>query len=243
MMGDVQHDEVEELLGAYALDAVDADEAAAVEAHLASCPRCRAELDAHREVAAHLAQGGAPAPDLLWDRIADAIGGETPPPLRLVVDERRSAPPTRRRLARLPMASAAAVLVVALVAAGFLLGRSGDDEPAGGDLRELAMAAIESPDARIAALVDPDGTTQARAVVLPDGAGYLVPTSLPRLDAGIYQLWGTDGDTVVSLGTMGASPEVVAFHADPRHTTLMLTAEDAPVERSSNPAVVVGELA
>ncbi len=32
------HHEIEELLGAYALDAVDADEARLVEDHLADCP-------------------------------------------------------------------------------------------------------------------------------------------------------------------------------------------------------------
>ena len=49
------HDhEIEELLGAYALDAVNAEEATAVEVHLTTCPRCRAELDAYREMAAAL---------------------------------------------------------------------------------------------------------------------------------------------------------------------------------------------
>ena len=40
------HQEIEELLGAYALDAVDDDERDLVEAHLAGCPRCRAEVAA-----------------------------------------------------------------------------------------------------------------------------------------------------------------------------------------------------
>ena len=64
------HDEISGLLGAYALDAVEGDERAAVEEHLLSCARCRAEVAEHREVAALLAHGGADAPDGLWDRIA-----------------------------------------------------------------------------------------------------------------------------------------------------------------------------
>ena len=48
------HDEVSELLGAFALDAVDGEEYEQIEAHLSECPRCRAEVDAHREVAAAL---------------------------------------------------------------------------------------------------------------------------------------------------------------------------------------------
>ena len=232
---DPVHDEVEELLGAYALDAVNDEERAAVEAHLADCPRCRAEVDGHREVAAHLASSGAPAPDELWDRIAGAIGGDQPPPLRLVVEQ-----PSERRRSRFPMlAAAAALLVVALVGGGLLLR---DDDPSRDDLRSLALAAFESPRADTAELVDDDGVPLARVAVLPDGTGYLLAGALPDLDDGIYQLWGSDGERVVSLGAMGSAPQIVAFHADPAQTTLMITAEDAPVERSSNQPVVVGEL-
>ena len=62
------HEEVAELLGAYALDAVGPDEVVMIETHLEVCPRCRAEVAAHREVAAVLAYGGATAPDGLWAR-------------------------------------------------------------------------------------------------------------------------------------------------------------------------------
>jgi anti-sigma factor RsiW len=236
------HHEVEELLGAYALDAVDADEAAAVEAHLAECPRCRAEVDAHREVAAHLANAGAPAPGHVWDRIAGSIAGEEPPPLRLVVDEGRARPPAAGRRGSLAMLAAAAVVAAALVVSGFLIGNRGGGGD-GAQLQELAMAALESPDASVAPLVTADGEALARAVVLPDGTGYLLASSLPDLEAGTYQLWGSDGGAVVSLGVMGPAPDVVAFAADPGQTTLMVTAEDEPVERSEQPPVVVGELA
>jgi len=70
------HRELQELLGAYALDAVDPDEAAAVEEHVASCPRCRAELAEHRETAAMLASVGAPAPEGVWDRIAAELDAD-----------------------------------------------------------------------------------------------------------------------------------------------------------------------
>jgi hypothetical protein len=76
------HEELGELLGAYALDAVDPDEAEAIEAHLAACPRCRAELVEHREVAGLLGFAGQEAPAGLWDRI-EASMQEPPPALRL----------------------------------------------------------------------------------------------------------------------------------------------------------------
>lgn len=68
------HEQAAELLGAYALDAVDPDEATLVQAHLVECPRCRAELAAHHAVAGLLANTGADAPAGLWDRIADRLG-------------------------------------------------------------------------------------------------------------------------------------------------------------------------
>jgi hypothetical protein len=72
------HEEVQELLGAYALDAVEPDEAAAIERHLPTCPRCRIELADHREVAALMGYAGADAPSGVWDRIIASL--EEPPP-------------------------------------------------------------------------------------------------------------------------------------------------------------------
>lgn len=70
------HRDLQELLGAYALDAVDPDEAAELEEHLRSCPQCQAELAEHRSVASLLANTGGPAPAALWDRIAGSLDGE-----------------------------------------------------------------------------------------------------------------------------------------------------------------------
>lgn len=68
------HKQIQELLGAYALDAVDPDEAAAVAAHLPGCPRCQDELAGHQEAAALLAHVGSPAPEGVWDKIAARLG-------------------------------------------------------------------------------------------------------------------------------------------------------------------------
>ncbi|MER3453386.1 MAG: anti-sigma factor, partial [Acidimicrobiia bacterium] len=66
MERELSHREIDELLGAYALDAVEPDERAAVEAHLRTCSRCWAEVADHREVAAYLAHSGGPAPEGVW---------------------------------------------------------------------------------------------------------------------------------------------------------------------------------
>ena len=78
-VSNVPHEEVAGLLGAYALDALDSDEAALVEAHLRDCPRCSAELARHHEVAGLLANSGAEAPADLWDRIADRLDSPASP--------------------------------------------------------------------------------------------------------------------------------------------------------------------
>jgi uncharacterized protein (TIGR03083 family) len=67
------HEEAAELLGAFALDACEADEAVAVEAHVATCDECAAEASSLREVAAVLGSAEtAPPPDHLEAAILSA---------------------------------------------------------------------------------------------------------------------------------------------------------------------------
>jgi hypothetical protein len=248
----LSHAEIEELLGAYALDAVEPDERDVIEAHLSGCPRCRAEVDAGREVAAGLAQTGAPAPEGVWERIAGAIEGEAPPPLRLVPASpaRDEAPPARpprrsprsstaRRVFLAAAAVAAAVVVVALVGQTI----SDPSGSAGSDLAAAAASAFDDPDARLGDLHDDAGTVLATVAVLPDGNAFMRAEDLPQLDEGIYQMWGASPEHVVSLGVFDDSEDVIAFHVDPAMDTIMVTHEAEPVERSDRPPVVLGELA
>ena len=69
-----QHRRVAELLGAFVLHAVDADEAEMVERHLEECHRCQAEVDELREVAASVGSSPEPPSGALWDRIAAQLG-------------------------------------------------------------------------------------------------------------------------------------------------------------------------
>jgi putative zinc finger protein len=105
-----------ELLGAYALEALDADERAAVDAHLGSCAECRQDLAGMQELTASLGEvlpeafvSGPPRDgDLLLQRT-----------LRAVRNEQSRASRGRRALVA---ASVAALLAIA-VAGGALLGR------------------------------------------------------------------------------------------------------------------------
>lgn len=80
------HDELQELILLYALDALAPDEAADVETHLRTCARCQKELIALRNVAASLAAGVAqvPPPPELRSRIIDSVRPRHPKPARLL---------------------------------------------------------------------------------------------------------------------------------------------------------------
>lgn len=251
-----EHDDIAELLGAYALDAVDPDEAALVEDHLRGCPRCAAEVAEHREVAAMLAHSGAPAPEGIWERIVEGLE-EPAPELTFPVGGRGGAGVvdlgTARRERVTPRwvsaAAAAIVLVVVGLVAGFALddGGSGGTQPvAGTSLEDLARQVMNDPGARKVMLTAPGGEVElaAPAAVGPDGSGYLMGGVLPSLDPSrTYQLWGISDQVVVSLGVLGASPGVVAFHVDEGIHTLAITEEVAGgVPSSSNPPSLAGEL-
>ena len=82
MSAELSHQQIEAMLGAFALDAIGHEESATIELHLRGCPRCRAEVTEHREVAALLAHTGAPAPEGVWARILEELE-PTPPALRM----------------------------------------------------------------------------------------------------------------------------------------------------------------
>ena len=244
--------EIEELIGAYALDAVDDDEREAVEQHLAVCPRCRAELTAHREVAALLAYDGAPAPTDVWDRIVISLE-EPPPAMRLRLDspaEVVSLDDRRARNRRQMFAAVVGVAAAIILVLGLVVIRQGDNSP-GQQLaiERLVDEALATPGATTATLRPPEGVNGpvATAVVTPDGRGYLRAGELPELPANrTYQLWGVVDDQAISLGVLGTSPDVASFHVDDanRVAAYAITDEAAGgVIASQNDPVVVGESA
>lgn len=247
---ELTHPEIEELLGVFALDAVSPEEADLVEAHIRECPRCRAEVADHREVAASLAHVGSTAPPGVWSRIAGSLE-EAPPQLDMarVVSMRDRAP--RRsiplRAAAAMVAMAAAVIAVLGVQVSRLDGRT--DELAAAleqrGLDQAVQAALFDDSARKVDLRSDGGVTLAQAVVRDSGEAYLVDTSLPTLpDDQTYQLWAVVGDTTVSVGLLGSDPGVSAFKvAGEDITVLAVTAEQAGgVVSSSNTPVVSGLL-
>lgn len=217
------HDELAELLGAYALDAVEPDEAELLGRHLETCPRCREELRAHRETASLLGYIGGPAPTGLWDQIV-AGAQEAPPELRLhKAQVLPLASARRRRSLRVRLvAVAAGVAAAAAVALGFQVNhldqqtralqavvQSITPSPTMATVQR-ALATPGSQHVQLTAVAKPRGT--ANAVILPSGDGYLYNAKMEPLPSGrSYQLWGIVGDQRISYGLLGSDPTAVSY--------------------------------
>jgi len=227
--------EIEELLGAYALDAVTDIERRQVERALDLDPRLRAEADELVAVSLVLAGDLAPdepAPDHLWA----TIEAEISPPAVGPIHRRR---PIRRRLAA--AAGAAAVAIVAVLAVTVFLQRTEIS-----DLREdpLASAVEETADRAGAITMTLSGDTTVDVVLGPDGVGYVLGDELPALDAdSTYQLWAIVDDRVISAGVLGAEPAVSPFRVDGPVAGFALTVEQAGgVVSSEQDPIAVGLL-
>lgn len=259
--------EVDALLGAYALDAVDDAERARVEAYLMQNPSAQGEVDDLRESAAALAalaDDELTAPAGLWGRIESSINtpagnepaGNEPAGTNApagagpaTVTPIGSAPTRRSRTGRVVAALAVAAAVAAIAFVGAVVVRE-SETPDPTDLAAEYDVARSAQGAREAALVaSPGGPPMAEAVVLPDGSGFLKNDEMTALPAGrTYQLWavsGSDTDPVIiSAGVLGAEPKTVAFHADGEVKKLVITVEDEPgVVKSAQPALAAGDVA
>ncbi|MDA8286604.1 MAG: anti-sigma factor [Actinomycetota bacterium] len=237
------HEQLQQLVAAYALDALDPAEASLVEAHLTTCPRCRAELDAHRQVAAMLGDAGGPARPEIWERITGRLA-EAPPPLRLPIPQRRSG--TVRWLTTAVAAAAAAAIAFLGWDVSHLAGQV--DRPVGAPaagIVQAARAAARAPGARRIELRSATGALTAEVVVAPGGQAYLLASTLPALPSDrTYQLWGLSRDRPVSLGLLGTRAAPSAFRVDLQVTRLMVTAEPAGgVPAPTGPVLVQGALA
>jgi len=265
--------DIEELLGAYALDALEPDERALVEAHLEGCPRCAAEVAQHHEVAGLLANTGGPAPDELWDRIAERLDPPAAPSwdrlaarLQVPADApdvadapdatAAGAPPAvgreagadivpidraRRpgRVATVVVSIVAAAAALAAVVLGVQVHHLNHQVSALNvthqTVSQAAQAALEDPTTqRIQLTPTPTSTAPKDAVVTMvmarSGTGYVIADGLQALPAQeTYQLWGSVGGQLISLGVLGPDPRTSTFTFDSaaRVQAFAITAEQS----------------
>ena len=210
--------ELDALLGAYALDALDSDDRARVEGYLDRNEVARREVDELRESAAALAL--APVDDLsappeLWDRISSTIataGGHDE-----LAARRARGVGSRWMIA---VAAAAAIALVVLGARVISLQQDLDDAKSPDAVLAARFdAATNVNGAREVQLVGTQGSTVARLVLLPDGSGILVNDGLTTLSSDeTYQLWALMGNesnpTAISAGVLGPDPPGANFKTD-----------------------------
>jgi len=245
--------ELDALLGAYALDALESSEREDVDAYLAENARARFEVDELRESAAALAMApvdDATAPPELWERIARTIdteaAGDTGPGADLSDDDlaaRRAEHSDRRGYWMSLVAAAAAIVALALVAQVISLSRRLDSEHGAGEKATVAAfdRAQHATGARQVSLTAAHGAEVARVVLLPDGSGYLKNDGMTRLGkAYTYQLWALTGSrarpVAISAGVLGPDPAAAAFRASTDVRGFVLTVEHAGgVAQSTQP--------
>jgi anti-sigma-K factor RskA len=256
MARELSRRELDDLLGAYALDAVDDDEREQVDEYLRRTPEARSLVAEYRETAALLAHEGAEAPPDLWDRIERTLE-EEPPRLATPHPTGVTSLGSRRgRLARRVAAAVAAAAAVVLVLTLTVKVVQQDDRideldraTETGAVLAAAETASRDPRAARVRLSSTDGALQARVVYLPDGEGFLVENNLRPLPSGrTYQLWALMGDEQparpISAGVLGPDPGVSAFRAQGPVVGFAVTEEQSPgVASSSNPAVIQGVVA
>jgi len=197
------------LSGAYAVGAVEPDEAAAFEAHLAGCAGCRDEVRSLRETVARLAEATAVAPpDEVKTRVfarLDAVRRESAGPPADAgppgVPAPRGVPGPRR-----PLSGRASWLVAAVLAAVAAFGgvTAWNERQDAEQARRLASV-LGAPSAqRITRAATGGGDVE---LVVSGGTGAIVTAGLPGLtDRTTYQLWIVRPSAVTSAGLGPAGP-------------------------------------
>lgn len=208
---------IHELTAGYALDALDAREREAFEAHLPGCERCQEELAGFWEVtgALAIAASGAEPSAGLRERILASVEADRRREAEegtsnvIPLEARR-----RRRLVPLLAAASAAAAALALGAGLYavaLHGRLGDTRAALAQER-VAAAVLADPSARTVALARGRG----RLVVAPAGSAALVLDDLAPAPPGkTYQVWVVRGSRPRAAGLFQAGGrEVVGVSGD-----------------------------
>ena len=230
----MEADALHDLTAAYALDALDPEDARRYEAHLAHCERCHDELEELSETASALAfatETSAPPPELRA-RILDQARAERP-----------NVVPLRPRWLRPVIAAAAVAACVAIGLGLWAASLSGKL-----DRREAELKNQQ----RVAQILADPGShkisfSRGTLVVAPDGRGALVLSKLadPGSDH-TYEAWVADGGAPQPAGLFAGGTAIAVPLDQPVRdgATVMVTEEKAGGTEapSSAPFLIVRNL-
>jgi anti-sigma-K factor RskA len=216
-----QRPELHQLTGAYALDALPADEQAEVERHLAGCPSCAEEVRSLQETAARLAMATAVTPPpAMRARVLAAL-----PQIRQVPPRSRGhrRPPAgrtgRRRVTAVRASVTTGVLALAAALAFMVVTQtSTSNQLHQQQAANRALAAVLSaPDVRVAAAGVNTGGTLTAVVSPAQREAVVTSAHLPSLSGGqVYQLWvitkagQATSAGLLSIAASGSSAPVLA---------------------------------
>ncbi len=213
--------------GAYALDALDADEQAAFEKHLDECADCGAEVKGFLATTARIAEasGQAPSPALktqVMRSIAHTV--QERPVVTSLADRRK-----RRLLPRIALVAAG--LLTALSIAGYVSERN-----QAGDLEAERAAVIKimsSDDAAITKATMSNGGTAQLIASKENNKAVVVTDNLPKLkDGRVYQLWMITGDEPTSAGLIDAGSNIATMNGVDTVEQVALTVEPSGGSKS-----------
>jgi hypothetical protein len=219
-------EDVEELLPLFALGVLDADEAAAVSAHLSVCPACPAQLVQFEAVTGLLGtalEPVAPSAGLrasLLDRAA-ALPQETQP---MQAPSPAPTPPASQPVISLPerrrsssirswALAAAALLVIGLGGLGYWINNL-IDEREEAQTTASTLAAFVSPDTTVMSMNQMpasqygDGWGVGKMMKNADGEMLVVVDGCPPSNENrVYKVWVGEGEDRVVLGDMTISTD------------------------------------
>lgn len=236
-------DDTHTLSGAYALHALDPEEAADFHRHLQECQACRDEVRELRKAAARMAELDATTPPSALKQRVLAAADRTPqqPPPRThdtgSTTVTKTDPGPRRWLPRL-LAAAAAVLVIG---GGVWAADELRSEPDPG-LTAAAELVFEAEDARTVTVETANGGL-LKVAVSPERNEMAVDTrELPELDdEQVYQIWAVHGTEMVSAAVLEDVDAGAAMGMPGEDTQVAFTIEPrgGSEEPTGEPIVVV----
>lgn len=236
MSEDLSHDDIQELLGAYALGAVDECERAIIAAHLETCESCRVELDDHSRLAEALRRHAS--------RVSPLASTESNGSHKTSEDVARSGLVRRWGV---PVAMAILLVVMGAVLAQMHLSSDHLAATTGRiELLQRAQLAIADPAAVVTTLRTP--RKEPVLTVVSSAAGgnsYAMYGALPPLaDGRAYQLWRVDNGEATATVALGRRPDTVMEFLLPSGVTgFLLTVEKSPApSRPTLPAVATGRM-
>jgi anti-sigma-K factor RskA len=210
--------EIHALSGAYAVDALDAEEKALFEQHLAACPACQAEVATLREATASLAQSvETDPPPALRDRLLAEIRTvrPLPPEVEPKLPTNVRALPVRRRLTA--FAVAAALLGVA--GTGTVIWH----ETTTSDQARLSAAdrVLRADDAKRVNLTLDGGGSASVVRSVAEGKAVLIARDMPAAPSDrVYELWlQTPDGAMVPAGLMEGGSTTVVLEGDAADAT------------------------